>query len=164
RPALLNELRRRVMGGDLLSLVLTLSVRESEALADYRHAFPDAVVEERICQTTELPAQDSSLPADLEMRFRARNRRPVRKALNQGFEEWVVADDDEEADSAWRFLYDVHLENMAAIGGRPKRPEHLHALRRQLPAHRRRLSMAMLNREPVSALLVLPFQSTTEYI
>jgi hypothetical protein len=87
-----------------------------------------------------------------------KTRNLVRKSLRQGFDRTT-----DDSDEAWRFLHEVHTENMTAIGGRIKPWEHLEALRRCIPANERSLSIARLDGEPTAALLLLHHGTMTEY-
>lgn len=124
----------------------------------YRDALGPYVLENRTAQVTRLPSPGLGNGESLMATLLQRCRRPVKKSLQQGFVE-IVTDDD----WAWDFLYEIHLENMAAIGGKPKKHEHLGALRRHCKDYTR-LSVAMLNEEPKAALLVLAHGNTVEYI
>ena len=83
----------------------------------------------------------------------------VRKALQQGFALHIT-----DADWAWRFLYETHVENLQALGGQAKPWSHFIALRTHIPAHWRRVFVATLADQPVAALLLLYFNQTVEYI
>jgi hypothetical protein len=114
------------------------------------------VIDRRIGQVTTFPDVGEQSAEQLMKSFRYPAQ--VRKSLNQGFE--LVQTDE---DWAWRFLHDVHVENMAAVGGKAKPWPHFAAMRKALPEDWRGLSVAMLGGQPVAALLLLYFNGTVEY-
>jgi len=158
RRALLAAYRERATRVDVLAATMILSPDEAQLASQYADALGAHVTDARIGQWTALPAGDGALDA-LPRVVTQKTRNVVNKSLKQGFSEFV-SDDDE----AWDFLHRVHRLNLEAIGGKAKPASHFDALRRQIPAAHRRLSLAMLGHEPVAALLLLASQCTVEYL
>ncbi len=141
-----------------LSSTLILTPDESLHVGDYAAALEHVVTDSRIGQVTPLPAGGSS--PELAATLLQKTRNLVNKSLRQGFREEVA----DESDTAWKFLCDVHTENLLAIGGKAKPRSHFEALRAEIPPTHRRLSVAWLGNEPVAALLLLAFNETVEYL
>lgn len=174
RLALLDAYRGHLAEIDAVFATMVLTPYEERRIAQYRDNLDPDVLDERVGQINLLPRPEhggESAPGgqvqaridDIEnalmmTAYQQKTRNLVRKSLRQGFER-TTADDDE----AWRFLHEVHTENMTAIGGRIKPWEHLEALRRRIPAEERSLSIAWLDGEPVAALLLLHHGTMTEY-
>jgi hypothetical protein len=156
RTALLQAFAELARGDDILSATLVMPLFEQALADEYAVVLAPTLVDGRIGQVTHFPAPGADRADRLMRMFRYPGQ--VRKSLRQGFE-YRVTDDD----WAWSFLYDVHVENMQAVGGKAKPWEHFSALRRTLPADCRGLSVAMLDGEPVAALLLLYFNGTVEY-
>lgn len=144
---------------DLLTATTILSPFENHALDIYRKYLQEQVQDARTGQISRLPEAGERLEERLMATISQKTRNLVRKSLKQGFA-LEVRDDD----AAWRFLVDVHHENMAAIGGKPKPHSHFEALRRHIPAPWRELLLATLDGKPVAAMLLLTFNRTVEYI
>ena len=144
---------------DLLTATTILSPFENQFLATYQSHLYQQVQDSRIGQITRLPDAGSCLEERLMTVISQKTRNLVRKSLKQGFA-LEVRDDD----ASWQFLCEVHHENMAAVGGKPKPEEHFTALRRHIPGEWRELLLASLDGEPVAALLLLTFNRTVEYI
>jgi len=159
RRALLGAYRRRALGDGLLTATMVLTHGETRYLESYAASLVPRETDDRIGQVTELPAGGPGLEARLEATMLQKTRNLVRKSLRQGFREIVT---DEEW--AWRFLHDTHVENMRAVGGRPKPWQHFAVFRDGLPENQRRLSIALLDDLPVAALLLFRFNRTVEYI
>jgi hypothetical protein len=158
RPALLAAFAGLVRDLRPLSTTLVLTPDETAHVADYRAVFPCSATDSRIGQLTPLPpaGDDRALAATLLQK----TRNLVNKSLRQGFREELA----DESEDAWRFLCEVHTENLLAIGGKPKPRAHFEALRKAIPPTHRRLSVAWLGDEPVAALLLLSFNRTVEYL
>ncbi|MEI8394543.1 MAG: GNAT family N-acetyltransferase [Rhodospirillaceae bacterium] len=157
RAALLDIFRNEAAAPDVLSATLILSPYEQDRLELYDRILSPTVLDHRLGQISSLPAAGTDLEQRLECMISQKTRNLVRKSLKQGFTEVVTDDDD-----AWRFLHRTHVENMSAVGGRAKPFDHFEALQATLPD--RRLSLAVLDGEPVAALLLLHFHRTVEYI
>jgi hypothetical protein len=158
RAALLARFLRETSDPSVLSATIILSPFDT-AMDEYVEDIGHVVRDHRIGQITRLPERSGNAEKKLEAIYRQKTRNLVRKSQRQGFDE-VVTDDD----WAWRFLQEVHTENMRAIGGRPKPSTHFEALRRRIPPDWRRLSVAVHGRERVAALLLLRFQRKVEYV
>lgn len=159
RKSLLACYRQASESPNVLSATLILSPDENAFLDQYRKVLAPAVEDRRIGQLTALPADGDALEARLELVFHQKTRNLVRKSLKQRF---VLQLCDDEM--GWCFLFETHLENMLAIGGKPKRWEHFVALRESLPAGSRRILVAEFEGKPVAALLLLYFNRTVEYV
>jgi len=159
RSALLHRYLDIIAEPGVLAATMVLSPQEDEVAEHYKALLSPAAIDSRIGQFTQLPAAGPEVEFRLERTFSQKTRNLVRKARKQGF---VLTRSD--AEWAWRFLYEVHHENMAAVGGRAKPWSHFSALRRQIPAAMRTLCVAMLHETPVAALLLLHFNRTTEYL
>ena len=159
RSAVLRKLCALFQAEEGISANLVLPITEQPLLGDYLAASGASVGDYRICQMTALPAPGDELEQRLGCCIKQKTRNLVRKSLRQGFLEWTG--DDEWA---WRFLHEVHVENMRAVGGQPKPRTHFDALRESLPPDRVRLSVAMLEDNPVAAMLLVLWGDTVEYL
>lgn len=156
RAALLREYRRAAASA--LAATLIVSPFEQREFETYREALQPAAIDRRTGQLTRLPEAGPGLESRLEGILRQKTRNLARKSLRQGLLAAVEDDDD-----AWRFLHEVHVENIQAIGGRAKPWAHFEALKSALPRDWRRLYVARFEGAPVAALLVLDYSTTTEY-
>jgi len=161
RAALARSLAAAVQAVEVIAGTVVLTPGESAHIDEYLSGFaPAPIVESRIGQITTLPAAPRDAIDDaLFATVRQKTRNLVRKSLRQGFEERL-----DDSRDAWRLLHEVHAENMAAMGGKAKPWSHFEAMRDCLPPASRRLSLAVLDGEPVAALLLLAFGTTVEYI
>lgn len=159
RRTLLRAFRAATFDEDLLSATVILTSDETSHHATYAGILEPRDVDDRIGQVTVLPPAGPGLEDRLMTAIRQKTRNLVRKALNQGFAE-VVTDEP----WAWDFLHRTHVENMTAIGGKPKPMHHFTIFRETLPASWRRLSVAMAGDRPVAAMLLFSFNRTVEYI
>ncbi|MCP5200982.1 MAG: GNAT family N-acetyltransferase [Gammaproteobacteria bacterium] len=159
RRVLLAALREYVNETGPLSATVICTPEESAHVAAYRSALAPRAEDSRIGQFTRLPAAGPDFERELEAVLRQKTRNQARKARRQDFVEEVRDDAD-----AWHALHELHVANMAALGGMAKPWSHLEALRRHIPAERRRLSLAMAGDEVAAALLVLAYGSTVEYL
>jgi hypothetical protein len=157
REALLEAWREAINEPTLMSATLVLTPSENMRAGEYRQILPGCIEDERIGQWTDLPGKDNDDALFSVLKQKTRNL--VRKSLKQGFEE-VVSDEIR----SWKFLHEIHEENMAALNGVGKPWAHFQALRERIPVENRRLSIALLNGKPVAALLLLAFNRTVEYI
>ncbi len=158
RKDLLLKYAEHLKDDDLLSATLILSPFENEYFRAYQDVVNTPFIDERIGQITFLPRSSERAREELAHIVRKKMRN-VNKATRQGFTVRVV---DEEW--AWRFLYETHVENIEAIGGKTKLWEHFDAMRRSLPSAFRKIYVAMLQATPIAALLVIFFNRTVEYI
>lgn len=159
RRALLEAFRLRIEAADVISATVILTPAEEPYRQEYVDVLLPRLLDPRNGQITALPPDGPSLQHDLEFCFAQKTRNLARKACKQGFEE-LVSDDD----WAWQFLHEVHVENMAAVGGKAKPREHFEAFRTHISPNRRRLSVAMLDGQPTAAMLLAGFNDTIEYI
>jgi hypothetical protein len=159
RDVLLDAFLREAGRPEVLSATVILSPDDEPRRPVYERRLAPATTDHRIGQWTRLPPEGPDLARRLEAVFQQKTRNLVRKALKQSFRE--ACTDDEWA---WRFLHEVHHENMSAIGAKPKPWEHFASLKRHIPPAWRRLSVALLGDQPVAALLLLLFRHTVEYI
>jgi hypothetical protein len=159
RQALLEEYVRRVAALEAVSATLILLPSEEAAIETYRRALRPTVEDFRIGQVTHLPDGGDAPEERLADTLQRKTRNLVRKALRQPFA-CHVRDDDE----AWRFLYETHAVNLAAIGGRAKPWPHFEALREHMPRDSRRLYVVSDGDRAVAALLLLYYRDTVEYL
>jgi len=158
RTALLAAYRSRLDERAVAFSTMSPSFDEESEIGAYVDVLEPREMDHRIGQVTPLPPASGDVEASLMGTYRQKTRNLVRKSLKQGFIR-STTDDDE----AWSFLHEVHAENMTSIGGRAKPREHFEALRATIPPAWRSLSVAVLDGEPVAALLVLRFGRTAEY-
>ena len=110
------------------------------------------VLDERVSQITVLVGQDKLLNA-----IDPSARRNIRKAIASG----ITVDIDH---TAIDFLFETHVENMAAIGGRPKGREVFERIVELFePGRDWDLFVAKLAGKPVAAILVFYFKDIVEY-
>lgn len=159
RRVLLEAFVETAEASHALSSTIILLPEEQASTGVYETILQPDVIDSRIGQITPLPETLAAIPADLESRFTQKTRNLVRKGMKQGFAE-IVSDET----WAWDFLHRVHDANIAALGGRAKPRHHFEMMRDAIPAHMRRLSVAMDGDEPVAAMLTLYCNGTVEYI
>jgi hypothetical protein len=159
RAALLTSFRDIVAAPSVTFATAVLTPLETAHVDAYATALNATTTDHRIGQITELPASGSDVEGQLEAICLQKTRNLVRKSRHQGFA-LAVADNDD----GWRFLYDTHLENMAAIGGRAKPLAHFEALRATIPQAWRQMLEVRLDNVPVASLLLLRFNRTVEYV
>lgn len=144
---------------DVLTAVLITNPFQTTVAERYRIALTPWYFEDRICQITPLPSSMPESEDALMALYSKKTRNLVRKAYKMDFHLEIT---DEEW--GWKFLYETHVENMQAIGGRHKPQSHFQAMRECIPARHRRLTVALFGTEPVAAMLLLLFGNTVEYI
>lgn len=159
RRTLLAEYARRAGGSDVLAGTLILLPAEHGSLQTYRDALRPAAEDYRIGQITELPPPGEDIEHRLLACFGRKTRNLVRKALREPFD--LAVRDDEDA---WRFLCQMHTQNLQAIGGKAKPWSHFVALRNHLSGDCRRLYVATDAGRPVAALLLARYRDTLEYL
>ena len=159
RNALLARYREIISEADVLGSTLIASPFESQSEDQYSAILNPTTIDKRIGQISVLPSGEEIIDEKLMSTFRKKTRNIVRKSLGQNFR-LVISDDD----WAWQFLYDTHVENLQSIGGGAKPWEHFAAIRQNIPFDWRNIFVALLDDEPVAALLMLYFNQTTEYI
>lgn len=158
RQALLERFLEIGSEPDVLSATVTLSHVEQAFYDQYRSILKPQAVDSRIGQVTELPPEGDGVESRLDRAVTQKTRNLIRKSLRQGFSSAIV---DEEW--AWKFLYDTHADNMAAMAAKAKPWEHFLALRKTIPEEARALWIATCDGEPVAGLLLLYFNRTVEY-
>lgn len=159
RRALLDAYMQEVNAPGIFTATMILTPFEEKSKSVYESVIKPNFTDGRIGQITVLPENGVDIGSRLIMSLDPRKRRAVRKALKQGFS-FHEADDEE----SWRFLFETHRENIAAIGGRAKPWEHFQAMRSTIPPGMRRLFVATDGNKPVAAVLLLYFNKTVEYI
>lgn len=107
----------------------------------------------RIGQITHFPAHAENLLHSFEDP-RPRN---IRRAIKEGIT--VVRGGTEALD----FLYQTHIDNMAAIGGMAKRRTFFDAIPAKMDASDWAVFTASLDGQPIAALLLFYFNKTVEY-
>lgn len=158
RQVLLQGYKQLTKDRQCLLSTIILSPFEEAEKDNYSAVLEPVAVDARVGQITSLPQHGLDLVPRLEAVFAQKTRNLARKSLKQGFS--LVRSSD---DWAWDLLYQVHQENMLAIGGKAKLRGHFDALRTCLPEDWRQISVAMLDGQPVAALLLLYFNKTVEY-
>lgn len=159
RRLLLERYRSATEAPGIVSATLILSPHEEEFVTDYKEILHHSVEDNRIGQMTPLPPDSATVEAELESILLQKTRNLVRKARKQGF---VLRESDDY--DAWKFLFDTHVENLQAIGGKSKPWAHFVAMREALPGSARRLFLAELDGVPVAAVLMFYFNRTVEYV
>lgn len=159
RAKLLARYVELIAGPRVAFATMILTPAERAHLDAYRRALAPRATDERIGQVTELPEDGPELDVRLDQVCRQKTRNLVRKSLKQGFELELA-----DSDAAWRFLYETHVENMAAIGGGAKPLAHFEAMRAAIPPDWRQLVVTRLEGRPVAAMLLFRFNRTVEYI
>ena len=157
RVALLARFAERRAEIDPLFSTVVMSPLEQPHLATYRAALKPDVEVDRIGQISSIPEPGPALEQRILAGFEGKTRNQVRKSLQQGFS--VRA---QGSDADWRFLWESHVVNMAAIGGQAKPWEHFVAIRRAFPDAR--LTTALDGNRPVAAMLLVPGNRSIEYI
>jgi hypothetical protein len=158
RQTLLAAYAEALLASDVLTATLILTPIENDKLPIYLGRLKPPFTDHRIGQITCLPPPGTALEQQLLLHLRRKTRNAVRKALQQGFALHIT-----DADWAWRFLYETHVENLQALGGQAKPWSHFIALRTHIPVPWRRIFVASLADQPVAALLLLTFNQTVEY-
>jgi hypothetical protein len=149
-----------ILVSDPVSFATTiLTHAESAHRDDYSQVLCPTATDTRVGQVTRLPDDGPQVEQRLEALLRQKTRNLVRKARMQGFE---LANGD--TDAGWRFLYETHLENLTAMGGRPKPPAHFEAMRHSIPVGWRRVLETRLAGTPVASVLLFKFNKTVEYV
>jgi hypothetical protein len=159
RRALLQNYLTAISAPDVLAATMVLPTSEQSALSDYEEVLNPVARDSRIGQVSPLPPPGPNLAVQLEALYQQKTRNLVRKSLRQGFREYVGDDD-----WAWRYLHETHVNNMLAIGAKPKPWDHLVAIREIMPPDMRRLSVALDGQTPVAAMLLLLWNQTVEYL
>lgn len=121
----------------------------------YEEVINDYILDERIGQITHLPeSPDDELIKILD------NPRPrnIRRAQKEG----IKVSSGNERNSV-EFLYEVHVENMQAIGGLSKSWDFFEKLLSDFPSDMWSVYIGSKEGEPVSALLLFYFNGTVEY-
>jgi hypothetical protein len=159
RAALLARLRDAVAADAVRFATVILTPEETAHVDAYRAALETTNTDHRIGQVTELPDAGDDLEARLEATCLQKTRNLVRKSRNQGFT-IETADTDE----GWHFLYETHVANMSAMGGRAKPLPHFDALRASIPAEWRQMLQVRHEGTAVASVLLLRFNRTVEYV
>src|SRR5262249_22539834 len=142
-----------------LSATVILLPAEEPFRATYEKILCPTISDGRTGQITNLVLDGPNLESRLLSSFRQKTRNLVRKGERQGFIEKVT-----DENWAWEFLWRTHTTNVTALGGQSKPKDHFAALRTNVPARNRRLSLAMNGVIPVAAMLTFGFNQTVEYI
>jgi hypothetical protein len=122
----------------------------------YQTRLSHDLVDQRVGQFTVFPA-DRTADSLMSM-FEDPRPRNIRKAERSGIE---VSVSKSVADIT--FLSETHQQNIAAIGGLPKRREFFEALATTLPESAWCIYVARQGDETIAALLLLYFNGTVEY-
>lgn len=163
RKALIEAYTKISRADNIAGANLILPWHEERWLEPYKETFQPRFMDERIGQVTHLPPNidpENCQDVLLSSVYGQKTRNLVRKSLKQGFE--LVHGKDE--DWAWEFLFETHVENIQAVGGKHKPWSHFQAMREVFPETQRPLLIARLNDSPVAAMLLLHHAQTVEYI
>lgn len=125
---------------------------ESNASFDFKDS--------RIGQVTPLPefTNQDSIEQDLIDIFSDPRPRNIRKARKSGIEVYRSTD-PEDLD----FLFDVHVDNISAIGGLTKRKDFFQEIPTRYSTSEYAVFIAQLNDKKVAGLLLFYFNNTVEY-
>lgn len=121
----------------------------------YEEVIDDHIIDERIGQITHIPANPDD---ELIKIFDDPRPRNIRRAQKEGIK---VSSGNER--SSVEFLYQIHVENMQAIGGLNKSWDFFEKLFTNMPADMWSVYIGSKEDEPVSALLLFYFNGTVEY-
>jgi hypothetical protein len=122
---------------------------------DYESSIEGFLRDVRIGQITHLPESSGD---ELMKIFQDPRPRNIRRAIKEGIE---VANGNEK--SSVEFLYEVHVENMKAIGGLAKPWDFFEKLSSGISEDFWSVYLGSLNGEPIAALLLFYFNGTVEY-
>lgn len=138
------------------STVIT-SPLESD-LGYYRSQHCD-FVDTRRGMITHLPRYSAETEQELLNLFDANKRRDARKVMRS-----TVKVRSDNSAASFEFLYEVHLENMLAVGGKPKEKRFFeYVLHHLVPGVDYNIYLAELEGVTISALLIFYFNKTVEY-
>jgi hypothetical protein len=112
----------------------------------------------RIGQITELPTFNEDCELKLFQMYSSPRPRNIRKAIKSGAE--VYHSNNKED---LKFLYNVHQENIRAIGGISKEWLFFDNVINYIPAENFKIWVCKINNIKVSALLVFYYNKTVEY-
>ena len=121
----------------------------------YENTIDGFIKDERIGQITHLPENPDD---ELIKIFEDPRPRNIRRAQKEGIK---VSSGNERG--SVEFLYNVHVENMQAIGGLHKSWDFFEKLLSDMPSNMWSVYIGSKNGEPVSALLLFYFNGTVEY-
>lgn len=151
---LLKTYQELIQQPDVATATLVTSPFVDQDYSDlYRNRTTDVVTDRRTSQVTRLIVDREALLKT----FDGSARRNIQKALNSGI---AVSTDWSQVN----FLYEVHLENMREIGGRPKPEPFFTLLNKVFKNHPHcQLYVAKKDQEPIAALLLFYYNKTVEY-
>ncbi len=121
----------------------------------YESAIEGFIRDERIGQITHLPENPDD---ELIKIFDDPRPRNIRRALKEGIQ---VSSGNER--TSVEFLYEIHLENMQAIGGLSKSWGFFERLLSEMPRDLWSVYIGTHDGQPIAALLVFYFNGTAEY-
>ena len=121
----------------------------------YENSIEGFIRDERIGQITHLPNDPDD---ELIKIFDDPRPRNIRRALKEGIE---VSSGNET--SAIKFLYEIHVQNMKAIGGLSKSWDFFEKLLSDMPRELWSVYVGTKEDQPIAALLVFHFNGTAEY-
>jgi Uncharacterized protein involved in methicillin resistance len=146
---------------NLITATLSLSPFEQKYQVLYKEELQPDFVENRLGQIVLLPDVQSISQEDISKTLMERMEQKARNSLRKGLRQNFTYSID-SSESAWNFLYEVHCQNMQAIGGTPKTKKHLMALRKHL-SDSSRIFIAQLEGDNVAAMLCLYHKPCIEY-
>lgn len=115
-------------------------------------------MDQRIGQITSLPEKSENVAESLMKIFSDPRPRNIKKAIKSGIQvRW--SQDTSDLD----FLFQVHQDNIKAIGGIAKEKEFFEKIGISIPQENYRIYVAELEGIPVAALLLFYYNKTVEY-
>ncbi len=116
-------------------------------------------ISERIGQVTEMPTFSQNFENDLMAVFEDPRPRNIRKAMKSG----VVVELSDGNEEDWKFLHQIHAQNMGAIAAPVKHLSFFAAIPKYIDKQRYSLYLAKLESKKIAAMLVFQYNKTVEY-
>ena len=121
----------------------------------YESSIKDFIRDERIGQITHLPENPED---ELLTLFEDPRPRNIRRAVKEGIQ---VTSGNERI--SVEFLYQIHVDNMKAIGGLSKTWDFFEKLLSDMPRDLWSVYVGSIEDQPIAALLLFYFNKTVEY-
>jgi len=167
RRSLLSAFAELLAGeSNLLSATLSLSPFEEPFTPLYKQILCPQTTDSRTGQLLRLPTDNecgSGAREDIRLALLARMKQKARNSLYKGIKQGFAHIVD-NSDESWKFLYETHCVNMAAINGTPKLERHFEALRAHISPQCGRLHLALHGSKPVAAMYCLHYAPSVEYM
>ncbi|WP_323757898.1 GNAT family N-acetyltransferase [Roseivirga sp.] len=152
--ALINYYNHKVIGKETIaaSTVISIPLLSNQDFSGVK----SNLIDFRIGQFTDI-GFESNFEENLMNLFHYKTRNMVRKSMKSGL---VISVDNSKLD----FLYQVHLENMEAIGGKPKNEQFFKIFPSIYEANKDyKIYTASFDGELISCLLLFYHKNTVEY-